>query len=324
MKFRLNTIDFDEEINYNQQSAKIISTDMVLETTVEITKRFGKFNFREIQLEHSSILLSNYQLKDGLLLENTLEQSLIEMHFNLDTAIGLKKHHGVRLEIGPMTHNLFGLRDIRGLVDFNGGKKFKTFDIHLDFEYLKKWAGQSVLLDRFIEDFEQNRPALLYPESKYITPDMQDIISQILQCPFTGFTRKIYLESKIQELFALQIASTKKDVAVLQLRQKDVEQLHFARSYIENNLSQPKTIDELARLCGTNQQLLKTGFKILFGTTVFGHLQKCRMKFARDLLQQGHAVSEVAFLVGYSNHSSFSHAFKMYYGFSPIKIASSQ
>jgi hypothetical protein len=35
---------------------------------------------------------------------------------------------------------------------------------------------------------------------------MQQVIQQILQCPFQGFTQRMYLESKIWELMTLQLA----------------------------------------------------------------------------------------------------------------------
>ncbi|WP_430612777.1 helix-turn-helix domain-containing protein [Flavobacterium sp. JP2137] len=327
MKFRLTTADFLEEINYNQQRAKVITTDAVLETQTGFTHDFGAVHFREIQLDSANILISEYDLKKPLMLYNRLEEGLIEMHFNLEHTIGLGESHHLKKGILGMSHNLFGLQGIAGFVDFSRGRYFKTFDIHLAVDYVKKWFGQNAQLDRFINDFDRQRPAMLYPESPYITPLMQDVIHQILQCPFAGFTRKIYLESKVQELFALQVAQTRDlyrtaSAGFKALNPRDIALLQQAKNYIENHLSQPKSIEELAHICGTNQQKLKNGFRQLFGTTVFGYLQKCRMQAARDLLQQGVPVGEVSYSMGYANHSSFSHAFKAYFGFSPIKIQS--
>lgn len=325
MKFILSAQDFNDELRYSQNEAEIVSSGATLETKATLSTSFGDISFREIQLEIANILIGEYHLNEQLVLNSILEEPMIEMHFNFDTSIWLGKSSSTKTRVDGMHHNIFGLNGVSGFVDYSLGQSFKTFDIHLSLDYVKKWFGQSPLLDRFIADFERNRPSMLYPQSMHITPAMQDVISQILNCPFTGFTRKIYLESKVQELFSLQIElsyfmSNIGVYAQRELSPTDVEHIHEAKKYIENNLADPKSIEELARICGTNQQKLKSGFKKLFGTTIFGYLQKCRMLKARQLLLEGMPVSEVSFLVGYGNHSSFSYAFKEYFGFSPGKI----
>lgn len=324
MKFTLKSEDFQEELRYNQNEAEIVSAGATLETKSSFSHRFGAVNYSAIQLEIASILIGDYHIKEQLILSNVLEKSLIEMHFNFDNPISLGERSSSRICVKGMRHNIFGFNGVKGFVDFSDGHFFKTFDIHLTLGYVKKWFGESPLLDRFIADFEQHRPAMLYPQAMHITPGMQDVICQIINCPFVGFTRKIYLESKVQELFSLQIElscflSNIGVYAQKELSPTDIAHIREAKHYIENNLDNPKSIEELARLCGTNQQKLKSGFKKLFGITVFGYLQKCRMVHARELLLQGVTVNEVSFLVGYANHSSFSYAFKEFFGFSPIK-----
>jgi|GEM_PF-1942142 len=325
MKFVLSAEQWNDELRYSHNEAEIVSSGATLETRATLANNFGNVSFREIQLEIANILIGEYQLTKELVLNSVLNEPLIEMHFNFDTTIWLGENNSFKTDVAGMCHNIFGLNGVSGFVDFSRGQSFKTFDIHLSLDYVKKWFGQSPLLDRFIEDFEQQRPSMLYPQSMQITPAMQDVISQILNCPFVGFTRKIYLESKVQELFSLQIElsyfiSNIGVHAQRKLSPTDVKHIHEAKKYIESNLANPKSIEELARLCGTNQQKLKFGFKRLFGTTIFSYLQKCRMVQARKLLLDGMPVSEVAYHVGYANHSSFSHAFKEYFGFSPIRI----
>lgn len=325
MKFILSAEDFNSELIYSQTDAVIISSGETLETKATLSNSFGTISFQEIELEIANILIGEYNLSEQLVLNSIMEEPMIEMHFNFDTAIWLGENSNSRISVGGMCHNIFGFNGIKGFVDFSQGQFFKTFDIHLSLDYVKKWFGHSPMLDRFIKDFELNRPAMLYPQSMHITPQMQDVISQILNCSFSGFTRKIYLECKVQELFSLQIElscfmSNIGAYAQRELSAVDIEHIHEAKKYIEENLKNPKSIQELARICGINQQKLKSGFKKLFGNTIFCYLQKCRMLHARKLLLEGLPVSEVSYFVGYANHSSFSHAFRAYFGFSPIKI----
>lgn len=324
MKFVLSAEQWNDELSYSHTDAAIIASGATLETKANLSNQFGNVSFREIQLEIANILIGDYQLPKELVLKNKLMEPLIEMHFNFDSSIWMGENSRFQTTVDGMRHNIFGLNGVSGFVDFSKGQSFKTFDIHLSLNYVRKWLGESPLLDRFLDDFDQQRPCMLYPQAMHITPAMQEVISQILNCPFEGFTRKIYLESKVQELFSLQIElsyfmSNIGVYAQKELSPTDVEHIHEAKKYIENNLAKPKSIEELARFCGTNQQKLKYGFKRMFGTTIFSYLQKCRMLEARRLLLEGMSVSEVSYHVGYANHSSFSHAFKEYFGFSPIK-----
>lgn len=324
MKFTLSAENRQEVLSYTDSEADIICSGATLETKAHISHSFGEVDFREIQLEIANILVSEYQLNQGLILQNTLYEGFIEMHFNFNGTIWMGENEASKIAIEGMHHNVFGFNGVKGFIDFSNGQAFKTFDIHLSLDYLQKWLGQSRLLDQLIVDYENNRPSMLYPKPMYITPAMQDVISQILHCPFCGFTRKIYLESKVQELFSLQIELSNyvvnpKIPLQKELSATDIAYIHQAKKYIEEHLENPKNIEDLARICGLNQQKLKHGFKKLFGITIFGYLQKCRMMHARNLLLQGISVGEVSFMVGYANISSFSYAFREYYGCSPIK-----
>jgi AraC-like DNA-binding protein len=71
-------------------------------------------------------------------------------------------------------------------------------------------------------------------------------------------------------------------------------------------------------MVGTNECTLKNGFKMLFGTTVFGYLFDCRMKLAgRYLSDTDKTIQEIAGLVGYEHPSHFSTAFKRKFCVSP-------
>lgn len=74
-------------------------------------------------------------------------------------------------------------------------------------------------------------------------------------------------------------------------------------------------------MVGINQTKLKSGFKQLFGTTVFGYLTDIRMEKARLLiLSEKKNVGEVADLVGYQHPHHFAAAFKRKFGYSPGKL----
>lgn len=100
------------------------------------------------------------------------------------------------------------------------------------------------------------------------------------------------------------------------LPDRECRRLLAARERLLQDLSAPPTIAELAREIGLNQLKLKRGFKAMFGTSVYALFQQHRMERARRLLRR-HSVTETALMLGYSNLSHFSTAFRKHFGVLP-------
>lgn len=77
---------------------------------------------------------------------------------------------------------------------------------------------------------------------------------------------------------------------------------------------------ELAHKCGLNDFKLKSGFKQLYGNTVFGYLGNLRMEVALRLLKEQKSVRLVAEEIGYKNPQHFTAAFKKKYGVLPSQV----
>lgn len=107
------------------------------------------------------------------------------------------------------------------------------------------------------------------------------------------------------------------------LRKSDAEALTQARDILARTWQEPPGLMQLARMVGLNDFKLKSGFKELFGTTVFGYVRRMRMQEARLLLEKGQAnVSEAAYRVGYTNVSHFASQFHKAFGSSPGEFMS--
>lgn len=155
-----------------------------------------------------------------------------------------------------------------------------------------------------------------------MTPSMRMVIHQILNCPYNGHIKRMYLESKAMELITYQLAQLAFDEngpeKSFVLRPDDIERIHEARDILIRNLEHPPSLMELARQTGLNDTKLKRGFRQVFGTTVFGCLHAHRMEIGRQLLAEGKMnVTEVAFTVGFAQLSNFTRAFKQHFGVNP-------
>jgi len=151
---------------------------------------------------------------------------------------------------------------------------------------------------------------------------MQIALRQILHCPYQGFTRRIFLESKVLELLSLllgeEVERHSDKPLFANLKPDDVDRVHYAKEILLQNLINPPSLPELARQVGLNECTLKRGFRQVFGTTAFGYLYNHRLEEARQLLLERRLnVSEVAHALGFSNCSHLSRAFRQRYGVSP-------
>ncbi|MEM9007522.1 MAG: AraC family transcriptional regulator [Cyanobacteria bacterium P01_F01_bin.86] len=152
------------------------------------------------------------------------------------------------------------------------------------------------------------------------TPAMLTTLHKIMTCPYEGHLKRLYLESQILELIVMKLAQMQQNNALLRFKLKadDIERLYRAREILMQNLAYPPSLKGLAQQAEINDFKLKSGFRQMFGTTVFGYLYQCRMEKAQWLLEQeATSVAQVAQAVGYASPSQFSAAFKRKFGITP-------
>jgi len=151
-----------------------------------------------------------------------------------------------------------------------------------------------------------------------------EVLGSIRQCPFQGVTRYLFLESKMLELFVVQMEQVRMTTSKEDdnWSSADKDRLHAVRNFIENGYLDQFNLKDLTYKFGLNEFKLKKGYKQFFQTTVFGHVHQLRMQKAKKLLEDKTAnVSEAAFFIGYNNVSSFCTEFKKRFGYSPGKIS---
>ena len=164
-----------------------------------------------------------------------------------------------------------------------------------------------------LEFFAFSRPWRL------MTPEMHQVVNQILSCPYGGRVRRTYLERKALELVALKLnALAQRRSLSYPLNSGDLDGVYQAAKILARNLNNPPSIEALARQVGLNRLKLNQGFHHVYGTTPFRYLRNCRLKLARYLLTISElAVEEIAYRVGYANRSRFATAFRQQFGLNP-------
>lgn len=155
------------------------------------------------------------------------------------------------------------------------------------------------------------------------SPAKAALLSGILRNDHSGPAGKLFLESRVLELLAMQLeeclgAGPRDRRERLRLTTADVERIRSARDLLVQDLDNPPSVSKLARMVGVNEKKLKAGFKQVFGQPVFEHFRDYRLERAREMLATGEVrVSEAAYRIGYQNLSHFSRAFRQRYGLNP-------
>lgn len=128
--------------------------------------------------------------------------------------------------------------------------------------------------------------------------------------------------ARLIELLALSAAAidrggkTEEDSIVFTAR--ELAMFNRAREVLATDFSGTQTIPALARRLGTNATKLKSGFRLLYGTTIFAYRNRHRMDRAMELLAAGEMpIAAVSHAVGFRHQASFTSAFRAHFGFTP-------
>jgi AraC-like DNA-binding protein len=282
-------------------------------------QQFGSGYERWIELRDISLLIIDAEFHHDLIIEKNYSDSFIgglEFGFHLLGSWN-NIHAGKNFFQSGWLHQ-------NNTSELLRSQRLLKVDIHLESpELLQSFITGSLnpiypeILKKLIET-DQNP----YFQIDYTTPEMRVALEQIINCPFTGLTKKIYLESKCLEIISLkleQLATIESNSTKLPtLKRDDIDRIYYAKEILTENLDNPPSLIELARQVGLNDYKLKLGFRQVFGTTAFSYLHQQRMEKARQLLLEGKMnVKEVARAVGYANQSRFATAFRKQFGTNP-------
>jgi AraC-like DNA-binding protein len=169
----------------------------------------------------------------------------------------------------------------------------------------------------------QQRPCSLLHYKGNMTPSMRTAIAQIMNCPYQGATREMFLEGKVLELIAHKLdqlgspLSGQKPV----INARDNERVRHAAQLLIRDLDIAPNLVQLARTVGMCRTILHECFLKVHGMTPFEYLQHHRLETAMGHLVEGRMnVTQAAFAVGYSSSGYFSKVFKRRYGNTPKKF----
>ncbi len=150
------------------------------------------------------------------------------------------------------------------------------------------------------------------------------LVADMFTCSYSGPLRRLHLETRALELIGLQLAeylAPGSPVALPALKVSDISRIKEAREILVQDMENPPSMAQLARMAGIGEKKLKCGFKQVFGVPVFEYFRNYRLEIARELLASGIMnVTEAGMHIGYQNLSHFSEEFRKKYGVTPKRF----
>lgn len=145
------------------------------------------------------------------------------------------------------------------------------------------------------------------------------LIQQLKQNTVAPELQRVFIQAQIMNLLVTELSGLYQPVS--QFSEKDKAIALLARDILLADYQHPPSVEQLAKLAGTNSFKLKQLFKHFFANTPYGVLLENRMNRAYHLLSvKRYHVNTVAELVGYDHASNFSTAFTKYFGLSPKQL----
>ena len=114
------------------------------------------------------------------------------------------------------------------------------------------------------------------------------------------------------------------DKQIVNISPPDIERAFIVKGIIMNNYINIPSTEYLANESGMNTRKMQKIFKQIFGQSIYQYALSIKMREAKKKLQsKKYNISEVGYMVGYTNLSHFAEKFKKYYGTTPKSFLSS-
>ena len=327
MKVTFTVTDLQAALLEFQQQTDITYQLSDYESTLTLPKTLGKGQLNNVNLRKGALdlFVQNHLLDENLVIAvvgSSPASSPVALKFFVSGPVnGAIQGIKADMSVSSGQYGFVYCADQASQVEFAAGKDICTVEIVMTPQLFQTMLSDDHQLAELHQRFNADVLAP-YWEFGRTTPLMAIALQQILQCPYQGATRRLYLESKSLELLTLALERLKTPKPEPKkrrpLKPDDIKLIHQARDILINQIHNPPSLLALARQVGTNRLTLTQGFHTLYGTSPFGYLRDLRLMQARRLLMTSEmSITDIAAAVGYTSRSRFATAFRQKTGINP-------
>ncbi|MDQ6469197.1 helix-turn-helix transcriptional regulator [Flavobacterium sp. LHD-80] len=305
---RFNKEDLiEKKINYNHKGIVGIITDIMLDGVHVVARDLTIENEYSIEVEH--------------------DFSFIKLHIEMegDNEYCPEKKDEPSIYIPQGHYNFFYIPKIKGVLNYRT-KRRRTLEITFTEEYLQQlfYPNLKNTIPLLAEAIENGSSYKMWETSKSISPKLNILIEDILQCSYSGAIKKAFLESKVVEILSYLftiINEEENTKTIVELSACDYLKILEVENILKTQFKEKHTLASIAAQVGLNNFKIKKHFKLVFNTTVFNYLTQVRMEYAKKLITEKELpICVVSEELGYKNQHHFTVAFKKTFGYLPSKL----
>ena len=270
--------------------------------------------------KHMRMLISNYELKEELIVDNPDAHAARRMiFFKFQNIFPKGESSTTHFTDTPSVLIATSRINTDELIFIHSNTA--TVNIEVDADYLKSLFD---LPERspVLQSLLRNTEPLLFEQLIY--PSLQRVADEMLSEQVGKTFELLFLRVKAEELICrLLMELEKRDERHLYpLNNQDIQMIYKVREQMLKHLAKPPAIDQLAVSANMSPTKLKRLFKQVFGDSIFSYYQGHRMKEAVRLLKQENlSVSATGYQLGFTNLSHFSRVFEQHTGMKPKKFS---
>ncbi|MBP2618328.1 helix-turn-helix transcriptional regulator [Chryseobacterium jejuense] len=199
----------------------------------------------------------------------------------------------------------------------NNEESLKYLHIQLNYEYISNLINSESSREgaEILENMIHNNFIFLQSTTPpNMTVEMHIILKEILSYSKKGVMQKLFIEAKIIKLLIL-IFEQFNEKNNFETASKTPETI---KKFIDENYHRTIKAEEIGKLIGVNQNLIRKEFKAEYHTTINHYISELRMLKARKLItDKDLMIKEIAIECGYEYLQNFTRAFKKKFGISP-------
>lgn len=235
---------------------------------------------------------------------------------------GMYRIHGEDVEISEGDIFIFGTNEVHWIYEIS--EPMQLLNIQCEPRYI--WSPQSggfdnSLLDPFFNRADmQKRLSAADP----LAPQITEIIKKIrLELSEMKSGHEIMARSYLFEILVLLSRKYSKAIPAQSIKVGRLNDMEAAFRFIDENITAPISLDEIASSANMSRTYFCTVFKKLNGLSPWEYIGLKRIQMARGLLEKtSKSILDISLECGFNNISHFNRAFKSATGRKPSEYRS--
>ena len=269
---------------------------------------FGSICIQEYRSDDFSIRFNVFDLIERFVVRSFFRRSGIYSRLVLKGRIDHKAEADIKWSLRQSQFSLIGDSDrsFRSVIETYEKNTHISFDTYFSMKLAKELL-------------------LLYPSytpetvgfTRFADLETVELAHSILRCKYDKELRFHFLKSRAKDLLFKYLLLDQQEIPLEEeVSESEINAIHESAEIISTDVSLHYAIPELSKKIGFNEFRFKSLFKKIFGIGPYEYLVRKRMAKAKELLQTGLSVKEVAGLVGY-RASDFTTVFRTHFGIPP-------